>query len=141
MTSRVLIFSCNWDGWSCIDSAANAGLGFPASVNIIKFTCLSAVNAGLILKAFEHGIEGIMLLGCQNLQCQHGQFGESIERECNKASDIIKVLGVKGDRILVTRMEPFDGRPLSSSLMGLCASSRALMYRPAPLREPIRNRY
>ncbi len=118
MTAKILIFSCNWDGWSCIDSAANEGLGYPASVNIIKLTCLSSLNSGFILKAFENGADGVMLLGCKNQQCQYGQFNESIEKEYNKAKDIIKMLGVKGDRIMLARMEPFDGRGFIEQLNG-----------------------
>jgi coenzyme F420-reducing hydrogenase delta subunit len=84
------------------------------------------VNAGLILKAFEHGVEGIMLLGCQNLQCQHGQLGENIEKECNKSSNIIKMLGVNGDRIMLTRMEPFDGRGFIEQLNGFMHRLKSL---------------
>ncbi|MGA2367041.1 MAG: hydrogenase iron-sulfur subunit [Dehalococcoidia bacterium] len=118
MTVKILIFSCNWDGWSCIDSAANAGLDYPASVNIIKLTCLSSLNAGFILKSFEHGVDGVMLLGCKNQQCQYGQLGDNIEKEYNKAKDIIKMLGVKGDRIMLARVEPFDGRGFIKQLNG-----------------------
>lgn len=118
MTAKILIFSCNWDGWSCIDSAANAGLSYPVSVNIIKLTCLSSLNAGFMLKAFEHGADGVMLLGCQNQQCRYGQFDNSIEIECDKAREIIKMLGVKGDRIMLARLAPFDGRGFIEQLNG-----------------------
>ncbi|MGA9047987.1 MAG: hydrogenase iron-sulfur subunit [Dehalococcoidia bacterium] len=126
MTAKVLIFSCNWDGWSCIDSAANEGLGYPASVNIIKLTCLSSVNAGFIVKAFEHGVDGVMLLGCNNRKCQYGQFGDNVEIEYNKAKEIIGMLGFKGDRIMLVKMEPFDGTGFIERLNGFIHEIKSL---------------
>ena len=69
MYPQVLVFACNWDGWSCIETAANLGLHYPASVKVVKVSCLSRVHLGLILKAFEFGADGVMLLGCEQGRC------------------------------------------------------------------------
>ncbi|MCX6004935.1 MAG: hydrogenase iron-sulfur subunit [Chloroflexi bacterium] len=110
MTARIVVFSCNWDGWSCIDAASNAGMKYPASVNIIKLACLSSVNAGFILKAFEFGADGVMLLGCLQQQCQYGQYIENIEIEIAKSKNILNLLGVKSERIKRLKLAAFDGK-------------------------------
>ena len=63
--ANVVVFTCNWDGLSCVESAAQAGLSYAASVRAVRVTCLSRVHMGLMLKAFELGAEGVMLLGCE----------------------------------------------------------------------------
>ena len=70
--TEVLVFACNWDGWSCIETAANLGLHYPTSVKVVKVSCLSRIHAGLILKAFEFGADGVMLLGCEPGRCRFG---------------------------------------------------------------------
>jgi coenzyme F420-reducing hydrogenase delta subunit len=70
--TEVLVFACNWDGWSCIETATNLGLHYPASVKVVKVSCLSRIHAGLILKAFEFGADGVMLLGCEPGRCRFG---------------------------------------------------------------------
>jgi coenzyme F420-reducing hydrogenase delta subunit len=110
LNAGIVVFTCNWDGWSCIDAASNAGLKYPASVNIIKLTCLSSVNAGSILKAFELGADGVLLLGCVQQQCRYGQFSENIEVEINKAKDILNLLGARSGKIKLLKLEAFDGK-------------------------------
>lgn len=103
------MFSCNWDGWSCIDAAANAGLTYPASVAIIRLMCLSSINAGFLLRAFEHGAGGVMLLGCRRLQCEHGQYSDNIEGECTKAGELLELMGLEKNKIAAVKLDPFDG--------------------------------
>ena len=51
--AKVVVFACNWDGLSCVEAAAQEDLCYPASVKVIRISCLSRLHLGLILKAFE----------------------------------------------------------------------------------------
>jgi coenzyme F420-reducing hydrogenase delta subunit len=78
--------------------------------------CLSSINAGLILKAFELGADGVMLLGCLQQQCRYGQFSENIEVEINKAKDILNLLGVKSNKVKLFKLAAFDGKGFAGQL-------------------------
>lgn len=106
---EVLIFACNWDGWSCIDAASNLGLRYPASVKLVRVNCLSRIHAGLILKAFDFGAEGVMLLGCVPGMCHFDADSEYIVNECEKAQRILEMLGVWRDRLVLVRLPAYDG--------------------------------
>lgn len=106
---EVLIFACNWDGWSCIDAASNLGLRYPASVKLVRVNCLSRIHAGLILKAFDFGAEGVMLLGCAPGMCHFGADSEYIINECEKVQRILEMLGVWRDRLVLVRLPAYDG--------------------------------
>lgn len=110
MYPEVLVFACNWDGWSCIEAAANLGLGYPASVKVIRVSCLSRVHVGLILKAFEFGAAGVMLLGCEEGKCHFGADGECIINEYRKAQGILAMLGIWEGRLVLSQIAAFDGR-------------------------------
>jgi coenzyme F420-reducing hydrogenase delta subunit len=109
LNMKILVFACNWDGWSCIDAAANSDLVCPACVNLVKLTCLSSMNAGLILRSFEHGADGIMILGCEQRQCQYGTYNEIIEGELAKARELLDLSGLDYSRIKFIRLNAFDG--------------------------------
>ena len=109
MSKRIVVFSCSWDGWSCIDAAANAGMPYPASMTVIKLPCLSGVNAGMILRAIEYGADGVLLLGCQPHECRYGRYGENIEIALDKARGLLDLLGQDSDRVRLARLEAFDG--------------------------------
>jgi coenzyme F420-reducing hydrogenase delta subunit len=123
---KILVFTCNWDGWSCMDAALQSGLKYPASVSLVKLSCLSAVNAGSILRAFEYDADGVMLMGCLQHQCPHGRYYEDTEIELSNARQMMQLLGIGQDRIRLARIEPFDGSSFVRQLDEFTASLQAL---------------
>ena len=109
MNNTIVVFSCSWDGWSCIDSAAHTGMPYPAPITVIKLPCLSSINASMIMRALEYGADGVLLLGCQPHECRYGRYGENIEFEFDKARHLMAMLGGDSDRIRMARLEAFDG--------------------------------
>ena len=116
---KTLVFVCNWDGWSCINAASAADGCRRPDVNLIKLTCLSAFNAGMALRAFEHGADGALVLGCKNDQCQHGTYGDHVERELARARELLDLAGVDSNRLVFTRLDAFDARGYAEALAGL----------------------
>jgi coenzyme F420-reducing hydrogenase delta subunit len=109
LPAEIVVFSCNWNGWSCLEAATGAGLGYPAAVKVIRVSCLSRIHAGLILKAFELGAGGVMLAGCEVGDCPFGADAECIRREYEKARRILAMLGIRQERLVLARLPAFDG--------------------------------
>ena len=107
--ANVVVFACNWDGLSCIEAAAQKGLRYPASVKIVRVSCLSRVHSGLILKAFELGANGVMLLGCNPSNCHFEIDAGLVEREYEKTRNILGLLGLREERLTLTRLPGGDG--------------------------------
>ena len=117
MYPKVLVFSCNFGGWSCIEAATNSRLHYPTSVKVVRVSCLSRIHAGLILKAFEFGADGVMLLGCELGSCHFGSDSESITKEYEKAQDILDMLGIWKNRLVLIRLPAFDGHQFVIQVM------------------------
>ena len=107
--ANIVVFACNWDGLSCIEAAAQKGLRYPASVKIVRVSCLSRIHSGLILKAFELGADGVMLLGCNPGNCHFEIDAGLIEREYEKTRNILGLLGLREERLALTRLPGGDG--------------------------------
>ena len=121
MYPKVVVFSCNWDGWSCIETATNSGLYYPASVRVVRVSCLSRIHAGLMLKAFEFSVDGVMLLGCEPGSCHFGSDREYINKEYEKARNILEMLGIWKDRLALVRLPAFDGHQFVTEVMNFLA--------------------
>jgi len=117
--TNVIVFACNWDGLSCIETATNLGLSHPASVKVVRVSCLSRIHAGLILKAFEFGAAGVMLLGCEQGKCHFGVDSEYIINEYKKTQDILNMLGIWEGRLALAQIPAFDGREFARQLKKL----------------------
>ena len=105
----VVVFVCNWDGLSCVETAAQKRLTFPSSVKVIRVSCLSRVHTGLILRALELGAEGVMLLGCDSRSCHFGIEEDLINQNYEKARDIMCLLGLELSRLSLIRLPHADG--------------------------------
>jgi coenzyme F420-reducing hydrogenase delta subunit len=106
--ATIVVFSCNWDGLSCIETAAQKRMTFPSSVKIIRVSCLSRVHTGLMLKALEIGAGGVMLLGCDAHNCHFGIEEALIDQNFQKAHDLMQLLGIKKDRLVLVRLQHGD---------------------------------
>jgi len=107
--ASVVVFSCNWDGLSCIEAVAQKGLSYPASVKVVRMNCLSRVHSGLILKAFELGADGVMLLGCKPGNCHFEINAQLIEQEYEKTRNILGLLGLREESLTLVRLPRGDG--------------------------------
>jgi len=116
LNPEILIFTCNWDGWSCIESAVNAGLSYPPSVKIVKVNCLSRIHAGLMLQALDLGADGVMLLGCEPSKCHFGTNSDCVTQEYEKGLRILELLGMDKGRLVLLRLPAFDGHKFTTRI-------------------------
>ncbi len=107
--ANIVVFACNWDGLSCVEAAAQRGLHYPVSVKVIRVSCLSRVHSGLMLKAFELGADGVMLLGCAPGNCNFEIDAALIEQEFQKTQSVLRLLGLDEEKLALARLPRGDG--------------------------------
>ncbi len=106
---RVVVFTCNWNAYSALETAGSRRLAYPANVRPIRVMCLGRLHPGLILKAFELGADGVLLLGCPPGEC-HYEFGnERVEELFQETSAIAHLLGIKDERLKLDSVGAGEG--------------------------------
>jgi len=135
-TADIVVFACNWDGLSCIEAAAQARLRYPASVRVVRVSCLSRVHLGLMLKAFELGADGVMLLGCEPGRCHYGSHSQCVAEEYGKAQGVLRLMGMSPERLVLALMPCGDGPGFVAQVNSL-VSQIGYVLAPAPPTEVI----
>jgi len=108
-TDKVLVFTCNWNAYHGLESAGVNHQSYSAAIHPIKVMCLGRLGPGIILKAFEHGAAGVLLLGCPPGEC-HYDFGNNRAEEVfTVTSDLLHLLGVSNKRLQMDRVTAGDG--------------------------------
>jgi coenzyme F420-reducing hydrogenase delta subunit len=92
---RVIIFTCNWNAHESLQAAGKRHLRYPAGVRPLKVDCLGQVSTSVILKAFEKGADGVMLVGCSPEEC-HYEFGS--RRAANLFDEVRRLARLLGFR-------------------------------------------
>jgi coenzyme F420-reducing hydrogenase delta subunit len=111
-----VVFVCNWDGLSCVENAAQKRLGLSPNIKIVRVSCLSRINTGLILHAFVNGADGVMLLGCESGTCHYGIDAKITDQNVERTRSIMKMLGLKQQRLEVLRLKRGEGENFVKSI-------------------------
>ena len=105
----IIVFTCNWSAYSALETAGSKRLAYPANVRPIRVMCLGRLHPGLILKAFELGADGVLLLGCPPDEC-HYEFGNRRAEELfHETRAIAHLLGIEDERLKLDWVEAGEG--------------------------------
>jgi coenzyme F420-reducing hydrogenase delta subunit len=96
---RIVIFTCNWNAHESLQVAGKRHISLPAGARPLKVDCLGQVGSSVILKAFEKGADGVMLVGCSPEEC-HYEFGSRLAAELyEKVRQLIRLLGFQEEQL------------------------------------------
>jgi F420-non-reducing hydrogenase iron-sulfur subunit len=109
---RVVIFTCNWNAHESLQEAGKQRLALPAGARPLKVDCLGQVGSSTILKAFEKGADGVMLIGCSPEEC-HYEFGSRRAAELfEEVRKLAGLLGFQEDRLQFHQVHTGEGAAL-----------------------------
>ena len=107
---KIIVYTCNWDAYSGLEKAGFEHLAYPASVYPLRVSCLGRLHPGLVLKAFELGADGVLLLGCPPDDC-HYEFGHKRAQELfAETAALAHLLGIAPERLQLDWVEAGDGQ-------------------------------
>ena len=107
---KVVVFTCNWNAYSGLETAGRSHQQYPTNVRPIRVICLGRLHPGLILKAFERGANGVLMLGCPPDDC-HYDFGyRKAEAVFIRSKELIQLLGFKKTQLHLDYVAAGDGK-------------------------------
>jgi coenzyme F420-reducing hydrogenase delta subunit/ferredoxin len=92
----VLILTCRW-------SAVLRILPAETRPKVIELMCLGRLSAGDLLRAFELGAAGVLILGCAEEQCHYGFGSRVAEGNLQRLWALLELLGIPADRLRFVR--------------------------------------
>jgi coenzyme F420-reducing hydrogenase delta subunit len=101
---RVVIFTCNWNALRGLDEAGKQRLRLPAGIRPLKVNCMGQIGSSIVLKAFEKGADGVMLVACTPEEC-HYEFGSRRAAELfEEVRKLTGLLGLSEDRLQLVQV-------------------------------------
>lgn len=68
---KVVAFVCNWCAYAGADKAGAAQLAYPANVRLVRLMCSGRMDPQFVLKAFDEGADGVIVMGCHPGDCHY----------------------------------------------------------------------
>ncbi len=112
-TPKIVAFCCNWCSYSGADTAGNNRAAYPENVNIIRVPCSCRINPMFILRAFQRGADGVIVMGCHPGDCHYTSGNYHTRRRMTLLFSMLNYLGIESARTRVEWVSAAEGARFS----------------------------
>jgi coenzyme F420-reducing hydrogenase delta subunit len=113
---KLLGICCNWSPFACYNAAGMAQMKMPDSFRLIRVMCIGRINQALILRAFEYGADGVILLECKDEDCRYGPGPEVGHENINRVRKLLHLLGIDQERLVERNFSAHEKNELVAAL-------------------------
>ena len=114
--NKLVLFTCNWNAYYGMEAAGAGRISYDARVIPIRLPCLGRISTGIILKAFEQGALGVLLLGCPEETCQYNSGIHLAENVVHEAKKLLSLLGYSQGRLRLDSLEAGAGKIFTAKI-------------------------
>lgn len=94
----ILGILCNWCSYAGADLAGSLRLKHPAHLRIVRVPCSGRVNPLFILKGFQKGFDGVVVLGCHPGDCHYAKGNYYARRRIMLIKELLQSVGIEPER-------------------------------------------
>jgi len=106
---RIVTFCCNWCAYAGADLAGISRYQYAPEIRVIRIMCSGRVDPAMVLRCFELGADGVMVLGCHIGDCHYMNGNEEAERRMERTRELMKLLGIDERRFLLRWISASEG--------------------------------
>jgi coenzyme F420-reducing hydrogenase delta subunit len=129
--TRLLGIFCNWSPFACLNAAGMAHLKMPSNCGFMRVMCIGRINQALILRAFEYGADGVILLECKDEDCRYGPGPEVGHSNVDRVRKLLHLLGIGQSRLVERSFLAHEKSELVQALWDFSEQVQAMGPNPA----------
>jgi quinone-modifying oxidoreductase subunit QmoB len=97
--TKIAVIPCKWHPLTAMENAAKDGFTYDASATVMPVKCTGLVKVSYLLKLFAKGMEGVLVLGCQEEDCRYFNGSKRCREIVDEAREILALAGVPDGRL------------------------------------------
>jgi coenzyme F420-reducing hydrogenase delta subunit/Pyruvate/2-oxoacid:ferredoxin oxidoreductase delta subunit len=106
LNGRNVAFCCEHSAYPAADLAGRLGLHYPEDSRIIRVPCAGQVDVFHIMKAFENGAAGVLVMGCEEGACHHITGNTRAKERVKYCNTLLKEAKVDGRSVVMFNLSP-----------------------------------
>lgn len=103
---KIIAFCCAESAYRAADRAGRLKIRYSDNVRVIRVPCAGRVSVLHILKAFEKGAAGVLVMGCQEGACQHLTGNARAKERVKYAANLLEEVGIDRQRVKMVNFGP-----------------------------------
>lgn len=96
---KAVVFACNWCAYAGADLAGVSRKEYPSNIRIIRTMCSGRLDPAFIMRAFEKGADGVVVLGCHPGDCQYIEGNLKAKKKFEMTQRLLDGLGFDAERM------------------------------------------
>ena len=106
---KIVAFLCNWCSYRAADLAGTSRIKAAPNVRPIRVMCSGRVEPDFILKAFQTGADGVLILGCHPGDCHYIEGNYKTMRRIALLKKMLSQLGIEDERLRLEWVSASEG--------------------------------
>jgi len=111
---KIVAFLCNWCAYRGADLAGTSRMKCAPNVRPIRVMCSGRVEPDFVLKAFEAGADGVLILGCHPGDCHYLEGNYKTMRRIALLKNMLSQLGIEDERLRLEWVSASEGGRFAS---------------------------
>jgi F420-non-reducing hydrogenase iron-sulfur subunit len=106
---RVIGFLCTWCSYTGADLAGTSRLKTPWNMRAVRVPCSGRVAPELILRAFDQGADGVLVLGCHIGECHYDSGNHRAAKRFPLLRATLELAGLQPERLRLDWVSASEG--------------------------------
>jgi coenzyme F420-reducing hydrogenase delta subunit/ferredoxin len=123
---RIVAFLCSWCSYTGADTAGIARLKSPANIHAIRVPCSGRVSPELIMRTFDQGADGVLVLGCHIGECHYETGNHRAAKRVPVLQTLLSFAGLEPERLRLDWVSASEGERFARITTEFTEKVRAL---------------
>jgi len=131
---KMLALCCHYCAYAAADLAGSMRLQYPPNVRVLRLPCTGKVDIAYIMRAFEQGVDGVIVAGCLEGGCHFQEGNLRAKKRVALARQVLEEAGIEADRLEMFNLSSAEGQTFAEIVELMVQRLRKLG--PSRLRRP-----
>ena len=119
-------FLCSWCAYRAADAAGVSRVRLAPGMLPIRVLCSGRVDPEMVLKAFQEGADGVLIVGCHPGDCHYADGSLKALRRATLLRRLLPQLGLEKERVQLVWAAASEGAGLASAIDRMTERLRTL---------------
>jgi F420-non-reducing hydrogenase iron-sulfur subunit len=123
---RIIGFLCTWCSYAGADKCGAAQIQYPPNVHVIRVMCTGRIDPQFVMKSFQQGADGVVILGCHPGDCHYKEQNYRMIQRHRLVLQVLAQFGVKPERCRLDFVSAAEGERFAAVIAETVEAVRAL---------------
>jgi F420-non-reducing hydrogenase iron-sulfur subunit len=123
---KIIAFLCTWCSYTGADLAGTSRLKTPWNVRAVRVPCSGRVSPELVMRAFDQGADGVLVLGCHIGECHYDSGNHRTAKRIPVLHSLMTFAGLEPERLRLDWVSASEGDRFARIVNEFTEAVRAL---------------